>query len=63
MIDTMKNNSQPAPPKNKTTRKITAVIGVLLAFAGFEHGLFAALQGNEPVDGFFIQAIGESMKW
>lgn len=63
MDNIMKGNSQLDSPKNKTTRKITGVIGVLLAFAGFEHGLFAALQGNKPVDGFFIQAIGDSMKW
>ncbi len=48
---------------NKTTRIITATTGILLAMAGFEHGLFEALQGNKPADGFFIQAIGESMRW
>lgn len=59
----VKRNSQLDSAKNETTRIITAVIGVLLAIAGFEHGLFEVIQGNKPADGFFIQAIGESMIW
>ena len=47
---------------NRTTGKITATLGILFAAAGFEHGLFAALQGNKPTDGLIIQAIGESMQ-
>jgi len=50
-------------PLNKTTRSITTIVGILLAFAGFEHGLFAALQGNTPTNGYIIQAIGEDIRW
>lgn len=48
---------------NTTTKVITSVIGILLAFAGFEHGLFEILQGNRPTSGYFIQGIGEDMQW
>jgi hypothetical protein len=47
---------------NRTTGKVTATLGILFAAAGFEHGLFEALQGNKPTDGLIIQAIGESMQ-
>lgn len=50
-------------PMNKTTKTITTIVGIFLAFAGFEHGLFAALQGNTPSNGFIIQTIGEDMRW
>jgi hypothetical protein len=63
MNDMMKRNSQSELHKNKTTRIITTTIGILLAIAGFEHGLFEVLQGNKPTDGLVIQAIGESMRW
>jgi len=63
MHDMMKINSQSDAKKNETTRIIMMTIGILLALAGFEHGLFEALQGNKPTDGLFIQAIGESIKW
>ena len=63
MHDMMKRNFQSDSKKNETTRIITATIGILLAFAGFEHGLFEVLQGNKPTDGLFIQAIGETMRW
>jgi hypothetical protein len=48
---------------NRTTRITTTVSAMMLALAGFEHGLFEALQGNKPTNGLFIQAIGDSMKW
>lgn len=48
---------------NKTTRTITTVLGILLAFAGFEHGLFASLQGNQPTESLGIQTIGKDMQW
>ena len=47
---------------NRTTARVTATLGILFAAAGFEHGLFEALQGNKPTDGLIIQAIGESMQ-
>jgi hypothetical protein len=48
---------------NEKTRIITTTIGILLAIAGFEHGLFETLQGYKPTNGLIIQAIGESMRW
>ena len=63
MNDIMKSISRSDSKKNKTTRIITTTIGILLAIAGFEHGLFELLQGNKPTDGLIIQAIGESMRW
>jgi len=49
--------------KNKATAKITETIGFLLAFAGFEHGLFEALQGYKQTGTNFISAIGKEMQW
>jgi len=47
---------------NKATRIITITLGILLAVAGLEHGLFEALQGSTPTNGFFIQAINKTMQ-
>lgn len=63
MHDMMKSKSQLDLHKNKTTRIITTTIGILLAIAGFEHGLFEVFQGYKPTDDLIIQAIGESMRW
>jgi len=49
--------------KNKATAIITTTMGILLAFAGFEHGLFEALQGYKPTGSNFISAIGKEMQW
>lgn len=59
----MIENNPASDPRNRTTRVITTVVGILLALAGFEHGIFEALQGNNPTEGLIIQAIGESMRW
>jgi hypothetical protein len=49
---------------NKATRIITITVGIMLAVAGFEHGLFEALQGSAPTNGFFIQAIEKTaQRW
>lgn len=48
---------------NPATRRITVAMAALLAFAGFEHGLFASLQGNRSTGGFAIQAIGKDFQW
>jgi hypothetical protein len=49
---------------NKKTRITASVIGVLLGMAGiFNHGLFEILQGNNPTNGFFIEAIGEANRF
>ena len=47
---------------NKTIRAITAVIGVLFAISGMNHGIFEVMQGNTPTSGYFIQSIGEDMQ-
>jgi hypothetical protein len=49
--------------KNKSTAIITTTISILLAFAGFEHGLFEVLQGYKPTGSNFISAIGKEMQW
>jgi hypothetical protein len=49
---------------NKATRIITITAGILLAIAGFEHGLFEALQGAAPTRSLLIQAIDKaSQRW
>jgi hypothetical protein len=45
------------------TRVIVTTIGVILGFAGFNHGFFEFLQGNTPTDGLIIQAIGEAQRF
>jgi len=44
------------------TRTITSILGLLLALAGFEHGLFETLQGSRPTGRWVIQAIGEAQR-
>ncbi len=49
---------------NKATRRITSVLGIILAIAGFHHGIFEVLQGNKPTNGLIIQSIGiEFQRW
>jgi hypothetical protein len=49
---------------NNATRIITITAGIMLAVAGFEHGLFEALQGSTPTNGFSIQAIEKTaQRW
>ncbi len=43
---------------NRSTRTIVATIGVMLAIAGLDHGIFEILQGSQPTSGLIIQAIG-----
>lgn len=41
-----------------------STIGILLGSAGIiNHGIFEILQGNQPTNGFFIEAIGESNRF
>jgi len=42
------------------TRVIVSVLGVILALSGICHGFFEALQGNTPIKGLIINAIGEA---
>lgn len=48
---------------NKSTLVTTTVVSVMLAIAGFVHGLFEALQGNKATEGNLIQAIGSELRW
>lgn len=45
---------------NRATRTIVSTIGVMLAIAGLDHGIFEILQGNAPTAGPIIQAIGDN---
>jgi hypothetical protein len=47
---------------NRATKIIVSTIGVILAIAGINHGLFETLQGNVPTGGLIIQAIGDAHK-
>jgi hypothetical protein len=47
---------------NRATRRIVAVLGVMLGIAGFNHGFFEALQGYTPTGGLIIQAIGDAQQ-
>jgi hypothetical protein len=47
---------------NAATRTIVATVGVVLAMAGINHGVFEVLQGNTPTDGLIIQAIGDAQQ-
>lgn len=46
---------------NHSTRVIVSTVGVILAIAGLDHGIFEILQGHKPVGGLIIQAIGPEM--
>jgi hypothetical protein len=43
---------------NRATRVTASTLGVLMGFAGVEHGIFEALQGNVAPNGVLIDAIG-----
>jgi hypothetical protein len=45
------------------TRVIVTTIGVIMGFAGFNHGFFEFLQGKTPTGGLLIQAIGEAQRF
>jgi len=45
------------------TRVIATTVGVIFALSGINHGLFEALQGSKPTNGFFIRAIGEAQRF
>ena len=46
------------------TRVIATSIGVFFGlFSGVNHGIFELLQGNKPMDGLVIDAIGEAQKF
>ena len=43
---------------NRATRSNVTVIGIILAIAGLDHGIFEILQGNTPSKSLILQAIG-----
>lgn len=45
---------------NKATRTVVLAFGLVMAIAGFEHGLGELSQGNAGVNGLFIKSWGES---
>jgi len=47
MLNIMKSSSQSDLYKNKSTRIITATFGILLAIAGFEHGMNLVMLIND----------------
>jgi len=57
------SDSPSRPKANRATLIVTLAVVALLAFAGFEHGLFEAMQGNRPTGGFGVQAIGDDVKF
>lgn len=52
-------------PVNSSATRITATtVGVFFGlFSSINHGIFEILQGNEPTDGFLINAIGEAQRF
>ena len=49
---------------NQKTRNTASLIGILLGLAGFfNHGIFEILQGNNPTNGLYIEAIGEAHRF
>lgn len=45
---------------NKATKTVVMAFGILLAFAGIEHGIGEILQGNVEPDSIFIKSWGDS---
>ncbi|MBD3339683.1 MAG: hypothetical protein GF353_11280 [Candidatus Lokiarchaeota archaeon] len=45
---------------NKATKTVVMAFGILLAFAGIEHGIGEILQGNVAPDSIFIKSWGDS---
>ena len=44
-------------------RWVATVYGLLVGFAGIEHGIFEVLQGDIPADSIMIDAIGDSWRF
>lgn len=44
-------------------RIIVSTLGILVGFAGFEHGFFEMLQGNVTPNDFVIEAIGPGQRF
>ena len=48
---------------NRATKTIASTFGVLVGFAGIDHGIFEILQGNTPTNGVMIAAIGPAQRF
>lgn len=49
---------------NRATKTIVSSVGVILGISGLDHGFFEVLQGNQPTNGLFINAIGpDQLMW
>lgn len=49
---------------NQKTKVTASIIGFLLGMAGFlNHGIFEILQGNNPTNGLYIEAIGKEHRF
>ena len=48
---------------SNATKMVVAMFGVLIGFAGVEHGIFEVLQGNTIPEGIFVDAIGPDWKF
>jgi len=48
---------------NRTTKTTVSIMGVFFAIAGMDHGIFEMLQGNNPTNGLFVQAIGPANRF
>jgi len=49
---------------NRSVWITTMVTGITVAVAGFHHGLFETLQGNQPTEGIGIHSIGpQHVRW
>jgi hypothetical protein len=51
-------NTSP-PDRTNPVRIITAVMGLFMAVAGIQHGVFETLQGDKPTPALIIQSIGK----
>lgn len=43
---------------NRSIKTIVSTIGIIFGIAGIGHGFFEALQGNNAIDSYIIEAIG-----
>lgn len=53
-------NTQGKRSVNQAVKITVATIGIIFGFGGISHGIFEAMQGNNPTGGLIIDAIGES---
>jgi hypothetical protein len=48
---------------NKATKRVAELFGIIVGLAGIEHGVLELLQGDVPIDGIMINAIGDAYKF